>query len=154
MLQYKRGDLFSASGPNIVLVHACNCKGSWGAGIATQFRRNFPLAHKDYQELCHKHDSRLLGMGVYHKRNDSTETPVGYLFTSLNYGKAKDSKHNILKNTKKSITCLLNVLPKDTEVCSPKINAGLFAVPWEETEQVIVQCLKTRPDVKWTVYEL
>ena len=154
MLQYKRGDLFSASGQNIVFVHACNCKGSWGAGIASQFKQRFPLAYKDYQQLCHKHDSRLLGMGVYHKRVDSSEPPVGYLFTSLNYGKTKDSKDKILKNTKRSIACLLSVLPENTQIYSPKINAGLFAVPWEETEKVILECLKVRPDVTWTVYEL
>lgn len=153
MLQYKRGDLFSANGSNVVLVHACNCKGSWGAGIALQFKQRFPVAYKDYQELCHKHGIRLLGMGVYHKRMDSTEQPIGYLFTSNGYGQAKDPVDKILRNTKRSIGCLLSMLPKDSHVCSPKINAGLFAVPWEDTEKVLLECLKLRPDITWTVYE-
>lgn len=154
MLQYKRGDLFTATGDNLVFVHACNCQGSWNAGIAVQFKARFPIAHKDYRDLCHKHDIRLLGMGIYHKRADSTEPAVASLFTSNDYGKRKDPPSKILSNTKRSVACLLSVLPKDTHVCSPKINAGLFAVPWEDTEKVILQCLKLRPDVTWTVYEL
>ncbi len=154
MLQYKRGDLFSALGSNIVFVHACNCKASWGAGIATQFKAHFPLAYKNYQALCHKHDTRLLGVGIYHKQMDSTEPAVGYLFTSRQYGQLKDDKDKIIMNTKRSVACLLSVLPQGTHVVFPKINAGLFAVPWEDTEKVLLQCLKLRPDVTWTVYEL
>lgn len=154
MLQYKRGDLFTATGANVILAHACNCKGSWGAGIATQFKKNCPIAYKDYQSMCKKHGIRLLGMGVYHKAMNSTEIPVGYLFTSKDYGVNRDSVELILRNTKRSIGCFLSILPQNAHVCSPKINSGLFGVPWKQTEQILIDALKLRPDVTWTVYEL
>lgn len=154
MLQYKRGDLFTAIGDNLVFVHACNCRGSWGAGIAVQFKQRFPLAYQNYNQLCNKYNRRLLGMGIYHKQMDSTEPPVACLFTSVDYGKYKDPTDKIISNTKRSIACLLSVLPKDAHVVSPKINAGLFAVPWKDTEKILIQCLKQRVDVTWTVYEL
>ena len=153
-IEYQTGDLFSAAASHRILVHACNCKGSWNPVIATQFQKRFPIAHKDYQTLCKKHGAALLGMGVMHKRMDSTETPVGYLFTSWHYGKNKDSIDKILTNTKKSVKCLLSVLPKDMEIHSPKINAGLFGVPWKLTEKVINEALQDYPNVKWVVWEL
>ncbi len=154
VVEYQKGDLLQAAASHRVLVHACNCKGSWNAGIAVQFKNRFPDAHADYKRLCKKHGAALLGMGVYHKKMDSTETPVGYLFTSWHYGSNKDSVGNILTNTKRSVRCLLELLPKNMEIHSPKINAGLFGVPWAQTEKVINDVLQDYPNVKWVVWEL
>lgn len=153
MIEYEKGDLLQAAASHRLLVHACNCRGSWDAGIATGFKVKFPDAYKYYQTLCKKHGKNLLGMGIYHKKMDSQETPVGYLFTSFSYGIYKDPVDKILTNTKKSVRCLLGVLPKDVEIHSPKINAGLFKVPWAETEKVINEVLKDYPKVKWVVWE-
>lgn len=39
------GDIFS-SPDGSVLIHACNCQGAWGAGVAAAFRTKYPAAYK------------------------------------------------------------------------------------------------------------
>ncbi|KAI1908881.1 ADP-ribose 1''-phosphate phosphatase [Ophidiomyces ophidiicola] len=49
-----QGDLFDAP-DNAVLIHACNCQGSWGKGIAAIFRNKYPAAYRIYRAHCQKH---------------------------------------------------------------------------------------------------
>lgn len=60
---------------------------------------------------------------------------VGCLFTSKDYGTKVDPPQEIIENTKWAIKDLLT---KTTmKIAMPKINSGLFKVPWEETEAVL-----------------
>ncbi|RDW90237.1 uncharacterized protein DSM5745_02012 [Aspergillus mulundensis] len=45
------GDLFDAP-DGTALIHACNCIGSWGAGIARVFRTKYPAAYRIYESHC------------------------------------------------------------------------------------------------------
>ncbi|KAJ5207616.1 hypothetical protein N7449_001995 [Penicillium cf. viridicatum] len=50
-VQETPGDLFDA--PNgAALIHACNCQGVWGAGIAREFRERYPAAYEIYRNHC------------------------------------------------------------------------------------------------------
>ncbi|KGO39501.1 Appr-1-p processing [Penicillium expansum] len=50
-VQETPGDLFDA--PNgAALIHACNCQGVWGAGIARAFRERYPAAYEIYRNHC------------------------------------------------------------------------------------------------------
>lgn len=154
---YKKGNLFDAAGgPNSILAHAVNCKGVWGSGIATEFKRLFPSSFEDYYQLCNRHKKQLLGMGVLYvpsPNNEASQQKIAYLFTSYGYGPHKDPESRIVKNTDRAIGCLFSVLKDEAEIHSPKINAGKFAVPWEKTAAVIEKHLKLRK-IKWTVWEL
>ncbi|KAL4909935.1 hypothetical protein BDW74DRAFT_173414 [Aspergillus multicolor] len=46
-----KGDLFDAP-DGAALIHACNCIGSWGAGIARAFRTKYPAAYRIYEAHC------------------------------------------------------------------------------------------------------
>ncbi|KAK2801276.1 ADP-ribose 1''-phosphate phosphatase [Onygenales sp. PD_10] len=50
-----QGDLFSDAPEGAVLIHACNCQGSWGSGIAEVFKRRYPAAYLIYHAHCHSH---------------------------------------------------------------------------------------------------
>ncbi|KAJ5826610.1 hypothetical protein N7447_003373 [Penicillium robsamsonii] len=51
LVQENPGDLFNA--PNgAALIHACNCQGVWGAGIARSFRKRYPAAYEIYRNHC------------------------------------------------------------------------------------------------------
>jgi ADP-ribose 1''-phosphate phosphatase len=150
---HKTGDLFSVSGDNKILVHACNCKGKWGSGIAVEFKKRFPIAHEDYKGWCEKVGDKLLGMGFHHKYPAGDEQRVGYLFTSKGYGTLKDSEEEILKSTEKAVKMLLCITPESMEIHSPRINSVKFGVPWEKTEAVINECLKGKGH-KWYVWTL
>lgn len=153
---YKKGNLFTAKGNNVLLAHSCNCKGVWGSGIAAVFKDLFPESYKDYVDLCSKHGDQLLGMGIQYWKmtpNGRQSPGIAYLFTSNDYGKNKDPEKTILKNTRTSISCLLQLLPDGTEIHSPKINSGLFEVPWNKTEEIINNSLELYPKVRWYVWE-
>jgi len=155
MLEYRRGNLLQATGPNTILVHACNTQGSWGAGIAVEFQKRYPKYYKDYKSKCDKYGRTLLGMAIQFRgmANDPGQA-IACLFTSAGYGSEKDSEKRILLNTQAAIECLLGTLPEDVEIHSPKINSGLFGVPWEKTERIIEQALVHYPEITWVVWEL
>ena len=155
MLEYRKGNLFQAEGPNTILVHACNTQGSWGAGIAVEFAKRYPQYYKEYRQKCDKYGKTLLGMAIQFRGVMSNPgQAIACLFTSSGYGSNRDTEKRILLSTQAAVECLLGTLPEDVEIHSPKINSGLFGVPWEKTEEVIEQCLLHYPEVKWVVWEL
>ncbi|WEW54636.1 ADP-ribose 1''-phosphate phosphatase [Emydomyces testavorans] len=48
------GNLFDAP-ENAALIHACNCQGTWGKGIAETFRAKYPGAYRIYRAHCQKY---------------------------------------------------------------------------------------------------
>ena len=81
---------------------------------------------------------------------------IGCLVTSENYGKKKDPPSLILKNTELAIRNILTDHVKgDITIHSPKINAGLFEVPWQKTKKVIKKvCSEFDYNITWIVWEL
>jgi ADP-ribose 1''-phosphate phosphatase len=157
-----KADIFAAPAGSI-LIHACNTRGSWGAGIATAFQERYPGAFAKYKNTCKKHGEALLGTCLL-IRGETHD--VACLFTSKDYGRRVDSPADILAATKLSVADLLkqNVDPvKEMHAwyvrCRVESNFGLtiypsrfnsekFGVPWEETEKVLVEL-----DAEMTVYE-
>lgn len=165
------GDIFNAPS-NTLIIHACNCEGSWGAGIAAAFGELFPEAYDIYSNHCDKHGHALFGKALLIppvKRTSSKEEDrdgnqsfakhfVGCLFTSRAFGRKKDSPSRILKATVPAMLDLLrqvkewNAKAQDDEkvgeVRMCKINSGLFAVPWEKTKAALEQIDVSDEDVK------
>ncbi|KKY29179.1 putative ladp-ribose 1 phosphate phosphatase [Phaeomoniella chlamydospora] len=50
-IQEIKGDLFDVQ-EDAVLIHACNCQGVWGAGIAKEFKKKYPKAFGIYKAHC------------------------------------------------------------------------------------------------------
>ncbi len=148
---YHGGSLFKAPKENTILVHSCNCMGRWGSGIAIEFKRRFPESYNHYQELCEKHcPENLIGMSFQFHRPKLQS--IGYLFTSRDYGSNIDPQLQILLHTRTAVRYLVNDLPEGYEIHAPKINSGLFRVPWEKTEAEIEKVLENK-DVKFHVWE-
>lgn len=128
-----KGDLFKLAPQGSVLLHACNTKGVWGAGIALEMAKKFPHALKRYREDCQTKGASLFGTGYIY---ESWPYSVGNLYTSKNYGSQKSRPSQILKATDTAIDDILNTYPYRT-FWLPKINAGLFAVDWRLTKKVL-----------------
>jgi ADP-ribose 1''-phosphate phosphatase len=148
MITYKKGDVLSEAPKDGILVHSCNCRGVWGGGIAVQIKDKWPDAFAKYKFIC---DSNIAIPGEYLIL--AGEPHILCLLTSNGYGKFKDTREVILENTKKSLNSFMERY-KDYPLSlhSPKINSGLFGVPWELTEKVIDNIVK--PPNSWTVWEL
>ncbi|KAH3662415.1 hypothetical protein OGAPHI_005667 [Ogataea philodendri] len=164
-INYVKGNLFRlaakpATEP-VYLAHACNCLGVWGGGIAAEFRRQFQSTYKVYHEHCLKYKSdpsELLGTALIipADRKDSgyvsgtgDKLSVVCLFTSVMGG---ESPEEIAKYTELAMQDLKTQLSQTTTqyvLAMPKINAGIFGVPWSLTERAL-----TAVGVPCTVYEL
>ncbi|KAK3677867.1 ADP-ribose 1''-phosphate phosphatase [Recurvomyces mirabilis] len=123
------GDIFDAP-PNTLIIHACNCQGSWGAGIAKAFHDRYPSAYKKYATHCNtmKQKSSLVGTALLippppptAKTSTSTKPGangtrtakvearhfIGCLFTSSRFGRSKDPPAKILEATGPAMEDLL-----------------------------------------------
>jgi ADP-ribose 1''-phosphate phosphatase len=172
MLKIRKGSLFDAIGledfheTRSILLHACNCKGKWGSGIAAQFKRHFPFAFERYRMHCSLAGEEVLGKSIIcssrtfpaAEHREDPDTRIACLFTSRGYGRRTDPPGEILEATRTAIRDLLSRLDLENppvNIHSPKINAGLFAVPWEDTEKVIRNAISPwSGKVFWTVWEL
>lgn len=144
-----KGNLFDYLNKEDIFLQACNGQGNWGAGIAKDFARHFPLSYYAHQKKVHK-----VGDG-YLLQEDGYQ--LGCIITSKFYGKRKDSPREILINTYVSIIKLINSIDSDIiTIQSPKINSGLFATPWDKTARVIQRAMDKfeDKDITWITREL
>jgi len=114
-LTHHRSDLFTAP-PYTLLCHATNAQGTWGAGIAAAFKKNYPAAFKLYASHCAAWStSSLLGttflIPPQEKSSSKAEREakhwIGCLFTSEKKGKGKGSKESILEATGEAVQDLV-----------------------------------------------
>lgn len=162
MINYIKGDLFVSK--SSILCHACNCYGSWGGGIAVIFRKKFPQSYKIYNEHCKRTGAaELLGTTLLIEPENGQR--VACLFTSNLTGARKLPPNEIVHYTDLAMKDLIRQLSQENEngqgkenesndlksISMPKINAGLFAVPWDQTELVLE---KYANEVDITVYEI
>lgn len=152
MIENKKMDLFDAP-KEAMLVHACNCLGVWGSGIARIFRDKYSDAFSYYQATCWDKGKELLGRSIV--TGDSGRL-IGCLFTSYAFGDSVDSIDDILAATK---TAILDMFEHArilgvTDIYSNRFNSGLFGVPWHKSEAILLEISENYPDVNWTVTEI
>ncbi|KAK3320775.1 hypothetical protein B0T19DRAFT_247927 [Cercophora scortea] len=157
----KVGDLFDAP-PRTVLIHACNCTGSWGGGIALAFKKSYPAAYEVYNAQCKQTTpDRLVGKALLipppppppaatGSREAQKQHYIGCLFTSKRYGRARDSPEEILKATGPAMRHLMRQIAAEGggrvgEIRMCQINSGLFDVPWPLSRKAI-QSLELRDE--------
>lgn len=157
MIKYVKGDMFKFAPKGELLVHACNAQGRWGSGIANTFACLYPMAYTKCKMFCHKNGKgrSIVGRGMIFTDEVENSIPVGCIFTSLHYGKRTDPPEMILEATRKSLKELIDKVSDKITIHSPKFNAGLFRVPWEDTKQILQQQIEqSSKDITWIVYEL
>ncbi|SCU78072.1 LAFA_0A04764g1_1 [Lachancea sp. 'fantastica'] len=179
-VRYLKGNCLSQaiSHPRI-LIHSCNCNGSWGGGIAYQLGVKYPKAEKDYNDICDKFGSKLLGRFVLIPSYSDSTLLIGCLFTATFGGSNQGSGNDILHNTELSLENMRiqlrsNAQTPDNEMDvflfkfmenvksnlryplaeyqleMPQINSGIFGVPWPKTEAL----LKEQKALSFAVYIL
>ena len=146
-LIYKKGDLFTCQEADI-FCHACNCQHVWGAGIARRFREKFPEA---FEQEGNIKGGLLPGDAVLY---ECRYPDVLCLYTSDGYGSRRDFEEQILKHTEDALRYVANwSMDSRTVISSPKINAGLFGVSWDKTEELLEGFVR-ETGITWIVYEL
>lgn len=146
-ITYVKGNLFELAPKGAYLAHASNCQGVWGSGIAVEFRKRFPRAYSQYVEVCTTWTPEQNIGDAY-----ELDSKVVALMTSKDYGSGRDSKEDILENTEAALQDFTRYQEDEGLVLHmPKINSGLFGVPWEETEAILK---KFDGKLSFVVYEL
>lgn len=149
----KKGSLFDAP-PGSMLIHAVSTKSVWGSGIAKQFKARFPESFEFYKEICAEEKERLLGTFIEGPEENGYR--VVNLVTSIDYGTNKDPKEKIIESTKSTLKLFFAIHKNGMhgEIHSCKFNSGLFGVPWNETEKILIEELdKAGCTLPWTVWE-
>ncbi|KAL2809309.1 hypothetical protein BJX63DRAFT_406008 [Aspergillus granulosus] len=158
------GDIFQAP-EGAALIHACNCKGAWGGGIAHAFKTRYPAAFKVYKSFCkdflnnaHYLTKPNPSVGEVEVRlpeghtliippqKEDYERPQGKkhwiicLFTSYGYGKTVGSVNVILRNTESALADMkIQLLEPEyagiNGLYACQFNSGLFNVDWALTKK-------------------
>lgn len=142
-ITYVQGDLFDAPSGS-VLGHACNCQGRWGSGVAAAFKKKFPDAFEVYRDHCAQYTTEATKrdnlLGTCLLIPTTGDNIVACLFTSNSFGRSVDPPESIVEATERAVADMWRQLRDQNfngQVHLPLINAGLFRVPWEDTEQAL-----------------
>lgn len=147
-LKYEEMSLLDAPRGSM-LVHAVNCKGVWGSGIAKEIKARHPRAFLDYASWCRKEN--ILGAATV--CDDGSLYQIASLYTSSGYGSSVDSIDQILYNTALALDNLgTSIKVTKPKIYSNKFNSGLFNVPWERTESLLKAAIE-KYSLDWTVCE-
>lgn len=150
--EFRKGDMLKNMNTEDIFVHACNCKGVWGRGIAKQFKSEFSDAFEQYRNFCMMPDTRPGDACIVEERGYQ----IGCLITSNGYGKLTDDPKKIIVNTHRAVIDLLDqIKTSEVRIQSNVFNSGLFGVPWKHTQKVLERIgLTTQRDIYWTVWDL
>lgn len=155
-ITYKQMSLFDAPKDSII-VHAVNCQGVWGSGIAKEFKTRYPDSFVQYALWCKEHTTGEAKIACWPVRE---QHHVSWIATSQNYGPLKDSVEQIKINTTIALEDLCTQIYSlwrgsvlTVDVYSNRFNSGLFGVKWEDSELILKTVLKRYPEINWIVCE-
>lgn len=143
------GNVLDSFHPGTFLVHSCNCYGNWGMGIAYALLCRYPRPYEEHKKYCKEREpSKLIGTSqvILPER-------IICLFTSIGHGRNKGTPAEILRDTRLALTHLFSGSFSEpiVRIVSPRINAGLFCVPWPATRDVILDVGNQQGrEIEWT----
>lgn len=169
--QIIKQDMFTAP-IDTWLNHSVSCRGVWGGGVAFFMKEKYPKSFDLYNKHCKSFsDDDLIGSAQIIDTTELKNIPgkprkIINLFTSKAFGMYKDFPDEILENTRSALDYLwhqfvdlqhlTNTKGEEINIWSNKFNSGLFDVPWEDTEKVLLEALEIaekqyKLNINWTV---
>lgn len=145
MIEYVRGDLLKSSAQ--VLVNTVNTVGIMGAGIALQFKEQYPEMFQKYQTLCKK---KLLDVGkLYLWKSTDTSSKEILLFPTKNHWLNLSELHWIEAGLQKFVENYERLNIKS--IAFPKLGCGNGGLSWHDVKPVMEKYLEPLP-IKIYVY--
>lgn len=114
-IKYVKGDILKAGNFPRILLHSCNCNGTWGGGIAYQLALKYPDAERGYTEKCKRYVAGLLGKSLLLRTKKDPNLIIGHLFTAA-FGGYDQNASLILKYTKKALQNSSSQLKQDSKL--------------------------------------
>lgn len=134
-IEYRTGDLFLSKDLDAIS-HGVNTLGVMGAGIATVFKKTFPLMYSQYNLLCKNNSDKDL-LGTIFVWQTESDFIVYNLFTQ---GSANNwIQLATLDMIRSSIGKMIEHATQNgiKRIGMPKIGAGLGGLDWQDVEKII-----------------
>lgn len=148
----KHGNIFDSRCD--LLVNPVNCVGVMGAGLALQFKIQYPDMFKFYKNVCR---NRVLKPGypiIYHKQTSSLVRLQGIVLFPTKYDWREDSKSEYIESGLKR---LIEVISEtnlslgntkiDTSIAFPKLGCGLGKLDWNMVKEQMISILSNNDKV-------
>jgi O-acetyl-ADP-ribose deacetylase (regulator of RNase III) len=134
MIHFVAGDLFVNRHKAVALAHGCNCQGFWGAGIALQFKKNFPKAFDEYRLSCQSWKEELAGTCSHYDDRKNSGYYVLNLYTQVFPGPC--AKYEYIEA---SLVDCKTVLDKENidSLAMPAIGAGIGGLKLEKVKDIV-----------------
>lgn len=133
-IKFVAGDLFANAHVVQAFAHGCNCQGSMGAGIATEFRNRYPTMYEQYRTRC-KAMPREFNLGDAWLWKAEDQPWVFNLGTQEGVWRARASYEAIEQALGKMRELA------DTEgiasIAIPRIGVGYGGLSWEKVRAIV-----------------
>lgn len=144
MIIFKEGNLFDYT--HEALAHGVNSKGKMGAGIATEFKKQFPQMYSQYKKKCLSGELKPGELFFY----DSGKGPVVFnLVTQASLGRAKQS---FLEKAAEKMY-IKAVEEGITDIAMPQIGTGRGKLTLDDLKNVLYPLFDSS-DMHVTIYSL
>ncbi|KAI9721819.1 MAG: hypothetical protein M1812_002155 [Candelaria pacifica] len=145
-----KGDLFEMP-EDSVLIHSCNCRGVWGAGIALEFKKRYPKALSVYRVQCLDMES---GERPGHciliepQETDSRKHWIACLLTSHGWGTLPEVPWTETENVLRQIPGLiLTIVEHETPVVKASPNESRYDIM--KIAEITQEAVKRRLPSTW-----
>ncbi len=140
----KHGNIFDSHCD--LLVNPVNCVGVMGAGLALQFKIQYPDMFKFYKNACR---NKILKPGypaIYYNQATSLIRPQGIVLFPTKYDWREDSKFEYIESGLKFLIDLIyrtnmSIGVKGTSIAFPKIGCGLGKLDWTIVKEQMISIL-------------
>ena len=141
-INYLSRDIFNSNAKTIG--HGCNTKGKMGAGIAREFKRQYPYMFKEYKRRCYK---EILEPGGYYLYKDSAPWILNFA-TQGSLGGAR------LEYVEKCFSDFAEYYEQEgiKSLALSRIAAGLGGLDWQDVKEILIEYLDPLP-INICVYE-
>ena len=138
---YRKGNVFEGSDGLTVVAHQCNCRGSFGAGIAREIARRFPEVDRA-QRLWYQEGRQRLG-AVQTVRTHSGLV-IANLYAQDDWVHRPGWINTDYAALEHCLEALRDGMAAEDVLGMPKIGAGLGGGDWNVIEQIIEQVFQDR----------
>ena len=133
MLKYVRGDILRSDAE--ALVNTVNCVGVMGAGLALQFKREYPAMYADYRRACRQHE---LNPGRMHWFRENGKLIINFP-TKVDY--RQPSRMRYIRTGLAALSDLMDELHIGS-IAIPPLGCGLGGLDWQIVRGVIEDALR------------
>ena len=137
---YKKGDVTKVKHNNTyILIHCCNNKGVYNAGVARCIRNKWYGAYKTYMDFIEKNKGTdILGKVQLWNNPKNLNMYIGNCIAQDGYGRVKKQyvKYDALRSCLKKIK--RGALYLKCDIIAPKLGSGLAGGDWNIIEKIIL----------------